>query len=94
MVKSALLIFYTLFVFSLSVHAEETIFFTSGSARVRALAMGSAYHSVEDDFSAGFYNPGAFKLNRTREEHKFSFFSIPWEWVLHFMTTQNMIVTL
>ncbi|MBT4482991.1 MAG: hypothetical protein HOC71_04850 [Candidatus Latescibacteria bacterium] len=76
MIKSVLWLFYTIFVFSSSTQAED-FFLTSGSARLRALAMGSAYNSVEDDFSAGFYNPGAFKLNATQNERRFRLFFNP-----------------
>jgi hypothetical protein len=57
--------------------AESNRFLTSGISRARSFAMGSAYHSLVDDFSAGLYNPGAFKLNSTREEHSYRFFFNP-----------------
>ena len=57
--------------------AEEKRFLTTSISRARALAMGSAYHSLVDDFSAGLYNPGAFKLNNTREERNFRIFFNP-----------------
>ncbi len=60
-----------------SAYGMEARFLTTGITRARALAMGSAYHSLEDDFSAGFYNPGAFKLNTTRHERKFKLFFNP-----------------
>jgi len=63
--------------FSAPVSAGDDRFVTSGTARARALAMGSAYHSVEDDFSAGFYNPGAFKLNASKDEKRFRLFFNP-----------------
>ena len=60
-----------------SATAGKDQFLTAGVSRTRALAMGSAYHSVVDDLSAGFYNPGAFKLNRTRAEKKYRLFFNP-----------------
>jgi len=39
--------------------------------------MGSAFFSIEDDFSAGLYNPGAFKINATRSERPFRIFFNP-----------------
>ena len=57
--------------------AEEKRFLTTSISRARALAMGSAYHSLVDDFSAALYNPGAFKLNNTREERNFKIFFNP-----------------
>jgi len=48
-----------------------------GTARARALSMGGAYFSVEDDFSAGFYNPGAFKMNATKNERRIRLFFNP-----------------
>ncbi len=57
--------------------AEEKRFLTTSISRARALAMGSAYHSLVDDFSAALYNPGAFKLNNTREERNFRIFFNP-----------------
>ncbi|MBN1292291.1 MAG: hypothetical protein JXB48_10670 [Candidatus Latescibacteria bacterium] len=55
----------------------ETSYVTSGTLRARALAMGSAYYSIEDDFSAGLYNPGAFKINATRSERRYRIFFNP-----------------
>ncbi len=66
----------TLFVSS-GVSADTTRFNTMGTARARALSMGGAYFSVEDDFSAGFYNPGAFKMNATNNERRVRFFFNP-----------------
>ncbi|MFC1693327.1 hypothetical protein ACFL1R_07475 [Candidatus Latescibacterota bacterium] len=56
---------------TLPAYGDSTQFLTTGSARTRALAMGGAYHSLKDDFSAGFYNPGAFQLQATRNERRF-----------------------
>ena len=57
--------------------SNKTCFMTSGTSRARALAMGSAYISIEDDFSAGLYNPGAFRINATRSERPFRIFFNP-----------------
>lgn len=57
--------------------ASERIFLTSGTLRTRALAMGSAYSSLEDDFSSGLYNPAAFRLNAARSERSFRLFFNP-----------------
>lgn len=54
-----------------SAAASERMYLTSGISRARAFAMGSAYSSLEDDFSAGLYNPAAFRLNATRSERRF-----------------------
>lgn len=54
-----------------SAAASERVFLTSGTVRSRALAMGSAYSSLEDDFSSGFYNPAAFRINAARSERRF-----------------------
>jgi len=62
---------------SVSSLAETNRFVTSGTVRARALAMGSAYHSIQDDFSAGFFNPGAFRLNATKNERRFRLFFNP-----------------
>ncbi len=72
-----LLLTFLLCVTAFSAAAEDNRFLTASIIRARALAMGSAYHSLIDDFSAGLYNPGAFKLNRTREGHSFRFFFNP-----------------
>ncbi len=73
----ALLLTFLLSVLAFSANADEHQFLTTSIVRARSLAMGSAYYSLIDDFSAGLYNPGAFKLNRTREERKFRFFFNP-----------------
>ena len=39
--------------------------------------MGSAYHSLVDDFSSGLYNPGAFRINKTREDRSLRLFFNP-----------------
>ena len=57
--------------------ATNRTFITSGSVRGRALALGGAYYSLEDDLSAGFYNPGAFRVNATRSERTFRVFLNP-----------------
>lgn len=57
--------------------ASHNAFITSGSVRGRALALGGAYYSLEDDLSAGFYNPGAFRVNATRSERSFRVFLNP-----------------
>ena len=77
MVRLALIIFFLLSVFISPAFAENDRFFTAGTVRARALAMVSAYHSLEDDFSAGLYNPGAFKLNATKNERRLRLFFNP-----------------
>ena len=72
-----LLLTCMLYFIAFSVGAEENRFLTASITRSRALAMGSACHSLIDDFSAGLYNPGSFKLNNTREEKKFRLFFNP-----------------
>ena len=57
--------------------AVQHRYLTVGTVRARALAMGGAYHSIEDDFSAGFYNPAAFRVNPTRNERPFRLFFNP-----------------
>ena len=57
--------------------AENNRYLTTNIVRARALAMGGAYHSLIDDFAAGLYNPGAFMLNKTREERVFKIFFNP-----------------
>ena len=57
--------------------ASERLYLTSGTPRTRALAMGSAYSSLEDDFSSGLYNPAAFRLNAARSERRFRLFFNP-----------------
>ncbi len=77
MVKLIVCVFFII----LSIPGEAgcivTNYLTSGSARIRALSMASAYTSIEDDFSAGFYNPGAFKVNAPRSERPFRVFFNP-----------------
>ena len=68
---------FLLFICAYSAEADNIRFLTSSISRARSLAMGSAYHSLVDDFSAGLYNPAAFRLNNTREERKFRFFFNP-----------------
>ena len=68
MIGSAVLFLLMIFFSPDAAESVETIFLTSGSVRVRALSMASAYHSIEDDFSAGMYNPGAFRVNASRNE--------------------------
>jgi len=77
MVRIVLCVLLFMFINFSSTQADNTRFLTAGTTRARALAMGSAYHSIEDDFSAGFYNPGAFKLNASRSERKFRVFLNP-----------------
>lgn len=75
-----LMLLVTLFfsgLFTSSALAADNHYCTLGTARARAIAMGSAYHSLEDDFSAGFYNPGAFKFNATADERRFRIFFNP-----------------
>ena len=55
----------------------ETRFSTTGISRGRAIAMGGAYHSVVDDFSAMWYNPSALRVNKTREERNLRLFFNP-----------------
>ena len=57
--------------------ASESFFAADGTVRGRALAMGSASASLEDDFSAGLYNPAAFRLNAARNERAFRLFFNP-----------------
>ena len=57
--------------------ADETRFSAASFSRGRALAMGGAYHSVSDDFSAVWYNPGALRVNKTRVERNARFFLNP-----------------
>ncbi|MFC1541341.1 hypothetical protein ACFL50_02690 [Candidatus Latescibacterota bacterium] len=56
---------------------DQNSYISVSISRARALAMGSAYHSLVDDFSSGLYNPGAFRLNSTREEKNFRLFFNP-----------------
>ena len=72
-----LLLTFMLYIIAFSAGAEENSFLTASIIRARALAMGSACHSLIDDFSTGLYNPGAFKLNNTREEKKIRLFFNP-----------------
>lgn len=55
----------------------ENRFSTVSVSRGRAVAMGGAYTSLTDDFSAGFYNPGAFRVNKTRNERSYRLFFNP-----------------
>jgi len=55
----------------------STNFLTVGTSRTRPLAMGSAYNSIQDDFTSGFYNPSAFKVNPTQDERPYRFFLKP-----------------
>jgi hypothetical protein len=57
--------------------ASESVFVTDGTVRGRALAMGSASSSLDDDFSSGLYNPAAFRLNAARNERSFRIFFNP-----------------
>jgi len=72
-----LLLTFLMCVMAFSADADEHRFLTASIIRARSLAMGSAYYSLIDDFSAGIYNPGAFRLNRTREERNFRLFFNP-----------------
>ena len=73
----ALLLTFLMSVIAFSAGADENRFLTASMVRARSLAMGSAYFSLVDDFSSGIYNPGAFKLNSTREERNFRLFFNP-----------------
>ncbi len=53
------------------VAASDTAYLTGGTVRGRALAMGGAYSSLEDDFSSGLYNPAAFRVNAARTERRY-----------------------
>lgn len=77
MVKIVVLAFFVILSIPDKAGCVVTNYLTSGSARIRALSMASAYTSIEDDFSAGFYNPGAFKVNASRSERPFRFFFNP-----------------
>lgn len=68
---------FLFFICTYSSEANNLRFLTSNISRARSLAMGSAYHSLIDDFSGGLYNPGAFRLNNSRGERKFRFFFNP-----------------
>ncbi len=57
--------------------ADNRSFITGGSLRGRALAMGGAYSSIQDDFSSGLYNPATFRVNAAREERQFRVFFNP-----------------
>ncbi len=57
--------------------AEERAYLASGTARARALAMGSAYSAIEDDFSSALFNPAGFRLNATRSERRLRLFFNP-----------------
>jgi hypothetical protein len=73
-----IILFSLFFIFAPKVTtASESVFVTDGSTRGRALAMGSAYSSLEDDFSSGLYNPAAFRLNAARNEPLFRIFFNP-----------------
>ncbi len=71
MFKVILSVVFFLNIHASNVFASEIKFLTIGTARARALAIGSAYHSIEDDFSSGLYNPAAFKIEATHNERKF-----------------------
>lgn len=60
-----------------STHAAKNKYLTSGLSRGRALAMGSAYHSVMDDLSSGLYNPAAFRVGRSGGERRVRLFFNP-----------------
>ncbi len=57
--------------------AAERMYLASGTARARALAMGSAYSAIEDDFPAGLFNPAGFRMNATRSERRLRLFFNP-----------------
>ena len=77
MTRLFLLFAFTLYAVPCFATSVETSYVTSGTLRARALAMGSAYFSIEDDFSAGLYNPGAFRINATRSERPYRIFFNP-----------------
>jgi len=72
-----LILTFLLYIIAYSAGADENRFLTSSLSRARSLAMGSAYHSLIDDFSAGIYNPGAFRLNNPRGKRIFRLFFNP-----------------
>ena len=57
--------------------ADDPVYITSGSLRGRALSMGGAYSSIQDDFSSGLYNPASFRVNASRSERPFRLFFNP-----------------
>lgn len=67
----------SLFSLSGSTAADEAAWLVANTVRGRALAMGGACSSLEDDLSAGIYNPGAFRINATRTERRFRLFLNP-----------------
>ncbi|MFC1607609.1 hypothetical protein ACFL47_06515 [Candidatus Latescibacterota bacterium] len=77
MKKFAVLLSLITMCLSVSDASGDNYYITSGSARARALAMGSAYSSISDNFSSGFYNPGAFKVNAAHGERSFRIFLNP-----------------
>jgi hypothetical protein len=58
-------------------NAAENNYIADGTVRGRALAMGGAAFSLEDDFSSGLYNPAAFRLHAERNERPFRLFFNP-----------------
>jgi hypothetical protein len=60
-----------------SASGAERMYLTSGTLRTRALAMGSAYSSIEGDLSSGLYNPAGFRINAARNERSFRLFFNP-----------------
>ena len=72
-----LLVFAAVISGAADVAAVERLYLSSGTARMRSFAMGSAYSSVEDDFSAGLMNPAGFRMNASRTERRFRLFFNP-----------------
>lgn len=63
--------------FTGTTQADDRIFITGGSLRGRALGMGGAYTSIQDDLSSGLYNPASFRVNAARDERQFRIFFNP-----------------
>lgn len=57
--------------------ADANHFLNSGISRARALAMGGAYYSVEDDLATALYNPGSSKLYAAKSERPFRIYLNP-----------------
>ncbi|MHB9029233.1 MAG: hypothetical protein ACYC9O_10715 [Candidatus Latescibacterota bacterium] len=75
--KAAVVFLVFVFIRFGSAGAIESELLTTGTARARALAMGGAYSSLEDDLSSGLYNPAAFRVNAARTERRYRLFFNP-----------------
>jgi hypothetical protein len=57
--------------------SQQNYFFTLSTIKARALAIGGAYTSIEDDIVSASYNPATLSLYRFNKDHRFTLYLNP-----------------